>query len=217
MSTTERSAARGVCRAPKRRKKARRSRQRDTAHTVLNGRVMFEVRSYDGKEIKTSRLMTRAQVLQSIDFSLFDCVLAMCLGIFGFRDPETRELIPFARVDGRGRGIGPAMMCILEALQDAPGVHLDPSMLYQLTELDSVPDGGNLNTYVLRLRDAFWERKATSRFILTDGGRVAWAPEHTWVRVTLFIRKATNGTPANGGDYNAKGEEQVKGIHSNSS
>lgn len=176
------------------RRKRRTRRNVGKGHAELSGQVMFEVRTYDGKEIKASGLMAPGEVLQSFDFGAYDSVSAKPLGHFGFHDPETREWHDYAKRNGRGRGLGNVTLAILEAIQDFPGVYIEPLMLYDLTGIDTVPDPGVLPTHILRIRAAHWECKRTARFILTQNGCVAWAPDRTWIRVVPFIKKGSCDT-----------------------
>ncbi len=202
MPTAETPAKRSRSRRKHGRVKSRKSaaKRRDLGPD-LNGRVMFEVSKYDGpgKKVEISRLLPLAEAL-AISLDGYDSVYAPCFHQTGYIDPNTKKRVEISS------GFGPVQKKFLETIQDFPGVFMDAQTLYDLAQIDGVLDPGILPTIVLRGRRKYREAKDTAHFILTAGGCVAWAPDRTWIRVTLFVKKNTAVT-ASGGNGHTAGPE----------
>ena len=117
---------------------------------------------------------------QALDLAKYDCVLAECLDMSGYRDPTTGQWVSFAQ---NGRRITGKSRKILEVIQNRPGVHLENLTLAELTWEDNITPSDTL-----RLRRAFGETKMTAHFILTNDG-LAWSKNATWMRITMTVGK----------------------------
>lgn len=179
------------------RKSRKRKKQAPRVQSAPRYQAGFRVEAYNGDIIDTY-ITTREKAL-ALDLKSYDCCLAPCLGVYGFRQPGTGKWIDLG---DNGHTIGPVQRDILENIQNSPGVHLDHFSLYMLTGREELSDGANVAAGVCRMRRAFHEDKNCEHFILTDNG-VAWRRQATWIRVELTL-KARSDSEADTSQFDEK-------------
>jgi hypothetical protein len=139
----------------------------------------IEVEVFDGTS-KSRRVLSPEEGI-AFPFKDYDCCLARCLGIEGFRDKKGR----WQSLDCDGKALGCNGEEILKAIMRHPGLQLDKVVLSQITSLDNLVDEGILPARIHYLRVLFGENKKSSRFIKTFSHSkimtVMWPRELTWV------------------------------------
>ena len=160
--------------------------QKDSA-MVANGRtsasrLTFEVSTYDGEEFEA--FFVDREQLKEFDFKRFDCLIADCLGVLGFRTPAGKWI----QYDGRWPRIGSVALSIIGTVMDNPGVYLTPSDVVRFTGNEDLFSASALASRVCAIRKTFHESKEKQYFFLTrDRGRMAlaWPKDKTWAQVRI--------------------------------
>ena len=160
---------------------------------LVGTKAQFLVDSYDGNGSDIDSKTMSLKEVHALNLKSYDCCRAICLGVFGFKNPTTGEWIEYGTISDDkkyGNKITARGMKIFEVIQWFPGLYHTPKMLSEGTGEKCLLDSSKVNTEVCKLRTAHYEDKATEHFIITKDG-VAWPSDITWIAVLLlpFARK----------------------------
>ncbi len=153
----------------------------------MSASFIFHVESYNGTDI-TKNSYPRTEAL-AFPYRQYDCVLAKCLGVNGYRNKKGIWK-PF---QNKGRGPGEHSEEILKAIMRHPGVRFDRWSLKKMTEIDNLHYKGVLAARICYLRRMYRERVSNARFLVSessgDNFSIYWPKERTWVIVTPELIK----------------------------
>ena len=142
--------------------------------------------TYDGSK-KDRRIISPDEARQ-FPFKDYDCCLARCLGIEGYKDRRGKW-----RSLANGKALGLIGEEIVKAAMRHSGLQLDKVVLSEITSIDNLVDEGILPARIYYLRRLFGETKRSERLIKTSSHNktmtVMWPREFTWVIVEPTFEK----------------------------
>ncbi len=147
-------------------------------------RLLLE--TYDGS--KRDRTIVSPDEAFQFPFRDFDCCLARCLSVEGYKDRHGKW-----RSLANGKALGLIGEELLKAAMRHPGLQLDKVLLSEITSIDNLVDEGILPARIYYIRRLLGETKSSERLIKTSSHNktmtVMWPREFTWVIVEPTFEK----------------------------
>ena len=153
----------------------------------------YELWSYDGKTASTETI-TKDDVL-SLDERSADHILALDLGIWGFRTAEGK----WVEYDLSERSLGSISLKILDVVRCEPGEYFSPADIAEFTGLRKLKNPNNLSARWRAIRLAHLETYQKPNFFLSKragGMGIAWNPAKTFIHIEKVRANETNAATA---------------------